>query len=166
MSEQINKVKNWKQFLNENKSYITNDILHYVIDEDYFKNNGYCYQELFASDVPYYHKVVGERTIWCRVEDKMVFIADWYDFLTPTILNYFVKYRNSEDVKYSKTFDFHYLTLRLNRETGEIVNKTRDMIMDDDNIYNKGPWHELVLPIEKTNKILDEINRLTNNRFI
>jgi len=165
MREQINKVKNFGQFLNENKSYISNGLLNYVIDEDYFKSNGYRYQELFASDVPYYHKVVGERTIWCRVEDKMVFIEDWYDFLTPTILNYFVKYRNSEDVKYSKTFDYHFLSLRLNRETGEIVNKTYDMVMNDDSIYNNRPWTELVLPIEETNKILDEINRITNNKF-
>ncbi len=162
MREQINKVKNFGQFLNENKSYISNTEIHYVVNEDYFKNNGYQYQELFASDIPYYHKEVGERKIWCRVEDKMFFIEDWYDFLTPTILNYFVEYRNSENVKYSKTFDYHYLTLRINRKTGEIFNYTYGMI-DDENLYDS--TNELVLPIEETNKILDEVNRLTNNKF-
>lgn len=166
--EQINNIKNWEQFINENTSYITNEILHYVVDEDYFKNNEYTYQELFAMDIPYYHKAVGEggkRTIWCKGTDKSIIIEDWYGFLTPTILNYFVQHRSSKDVKYSKTFDYYYLTLKLNRETGEIVNKTHDMIMNDDNIYNGKHWYELVLSIDCTNELLDEINRLTNNKF-
>jgi hypothetical protein len=39
------------------------------------------------------------------------------------------------------------------------------MMVNDDSIYNDRPWNELVLPIEETNKILDEINRITNNKF-
>jgi len=147
---------------NENKLYISNGLLYYVVDEDYFKDNGYIYEELFAYGVPYYYKVVGQRTIWCRVEDKMVFIEDWHGFLTPTILNYFVEYRKSKNVKYSKTFDIHFLTLRINRKSGEIINYTHDMI-DDEKLYDS--TNELNLPIGLTNKILDEINRITNNKF-
>jgi len=33
---------------NENKLYISNGLLYYVVDEDYFKDNGYIYEELFA----------------------------------------------------------------------------------------------------------------------
>lgn len=152
-------------FLNENKSYITNEILHYIVDDEYFKSNGYTFQELFASDTPYYHKKVNERTIWCNAEDKSIFIQDWYDFLTPCILNYFIQ--NKEDSTYSKTFDYSFLSLRLNRQTGEIVKKTIDMTINYDNcIYMDRPWVELVLPVEGTSEIVDEVNRLTNNKFI
>lgn len=82
--------------------------------------------------------------------------------MTPTILNYFVEHKNSKDVKYSKTFDFKYLSLRLNRETGKIYNFNHDML-DNDELMDS--TSELVLPIDNTNKILDEINRLTNNKF-
>lgn len=152
-------------FLNENNSHITKETLHYTVDDDYFEANGYTYQELFASDTPYYHKKVNERTIWCNANDKSIFIQDWYDFLTPCILNYFIQ--NKDDSKYSKTFDYSYLTLRLNRQTGDIVKYTIDMTMDYDNcIYMKSPWNELVLPVEGTIEIVNEINKITNNKFI
>lgn len=145
--------------INENKSYIANEMLKYTVDDQYFKDNGYRFQKLFASETPYYIKKVNERTIWCNGETKEVFVADWYDFLTPTILNYFEEHKG--EAKYSKTFDYSFLTLRLNRETGEIVKYTIDMTINYDTCeYMDRPWVELVLPIEDTEEILQEVNRL------
>lgn len=149
--------------MNNKLNYLSKETLYIDIDLDYFKKNGYCYQELFAYDIPYYHKEVGERKVWYRINDGMIFVDDWYGYLTPTILNYFVQHRNSEDVKYSKIFDYHYLSLRINRLTGEIVNDTYD-ICQDKNL--KQTTCELILPISETNQLLDEINKLTNNKFI
>lgn len=131
--------------------------LNYIVGDDYFKRNDYTYQELFASDVPYFHKKVDEWKIWCRKSDKTLFINDWYDELTPTILQYFTDHRYGEDVQYSKTFDYHFLSLRLNRKTGEICNFTYDML--DTDLYHSTT--QLVLPIEGMNEVLTEIQNLT-----
>jgi hypothetical protein len=87
-------------------TYISKNILQYTVDEDYFKNNGYVYTELSGFDIPCYYKEINGRTIWCKTEGKRVVIDDWHRFLTPTIINYFVQYRNGENVRYSKMFDY------------------------------------------------------------
>lgn len=156
-------IKKWFQFINENNTYIDTNELHYVIPEDEFKNLGYRYQELFASDIPHYIKKLKDGyTIWCNANDKSVIVNDWYDFLTPTIINYYLENKNGENVKYSKTFDYHYITTRLNRQTGEII--VNNYKLDDK--YLDTPWHELIIPIESFGMLVDELNKITDNKFI
>lgn len=161
-------------------NYIADSNLSFVVEESYFKDNGYVYQELFADDIPFYHKDrVGEHHIWCRSEEKTFFVSDWYDFLTPTILNYYIQNRNSDKVVTSKTFDdYQSISTRINRKTGEIKTKIEiyselsdglPMSLEtidkyhDSVYYNE--WHELVLVRSCMDELVDEVNRLTNNKF-
>lgn len=139
------------------------EALKYTIDESYFKENGYIFQGLFASDIPYFYKLIAERTVWCCAQDKEIFIEDWYGFLTPTILNYFNENKDGENLKYAKTFDFYYLAFKINRKTGEIVNKVPEMVIDEDHKCNGKDWQEICLPIEDTLIIYNEIIKITNS---
>lgn len=172
-----------EKLLIESMDYIENDgYIKLDVDEKYFKDNGYIYQKLFASNIPFYHKKYNDHHIWCNMKMKDLFVDDWHDFLTPTILNYYIQNRNTDKVKTSTTFpDFRYISCRINRETGEI--KSRDEILAEIGVvgeklpslefldkYNNSvylnEWSPLVLSIRQMDPLIEEINRLTNNKFI
>ena len=144
----------------------------YSISEDYFKDNDYVYQELFASDIPYFHKKIGDFHIWCEVDTKEVHIGDWYGFLTPAIIDYYIKNRDSDKVKYSKMFDYYYIGGRLNRETGEIITTAEIMTEIEksdandkveayfNNKYKKEPWCDICLSLRQMDPIVEELNKI------
>lgn len=165
-----------------NEQINTKENLYYTVSEDVLKERNYEYLELFASDIPYYHKKVNEYDIWCRVKNKFVYINDLYGFLTLAAIEFFLENRNNEEqVKYSKMFDYHYISTKINRETGEIItiknimkkiaeempNATGEERLEKffNNEYNDNPWHELVFPVEEWNELIEELNAITNNKF-
>ncbi len=150
-------------------NYIS-DQLSYTVDEQYFKDNGYQYQKLFAMEIPYYHKKFEDFHVWCNADTKEVFVDDWYGFLTPMALKFYMAHKDR--LKVSTTFDdYEYMDFYLNRKSGEII-------LDDDVIsqykgdiegyfnckYKKSKeWREGVFIRSLSDVMVDEINRLTSN---
>ena len=147
--------------------------LSYTVDEQYFKDNDYTYQELFAMEIPYYHKKFDDYHIWCNVDTKEVFVDDLYGFLTPTVLKFYIA--NKSKLKKSKTFDdYEYLAYYLNRKTGEIVTKDDAMSefkgksnwMDlwfDSKYITDNSWTEKVFIKRICEQMIDEINWITDD---
>lgn len=169
-----------ERLLKENKNYIIKDNLQFTVNLEYFKDNGYTHQELFAENIPYYHKKINtDHHIWCNLKYNQIHVEDWYGFLTPTILNYYIQNKNTDKVKTSTAFkNFKYIACKINRETGEI--KTRDEILKElsdekpisldtlekyENSTYSTEWKELILSTNEMDILVDEINRLTNNKF-
>lgn len=142
--------------------------MNYSISESKFKTLGYTFQKLYAMEYKTYRKEVNKcYTIWCWVKGKKIEINDFFGY-TENVIDYFLN--NQDKKKYSKIFEYYYMSLFLNCKTGEIIDKSSAMnsVITHGNIdswfkskyQTDNNWREIYLPLKEFKETIEEINKI------
>lgn len=128
--------------------------LQYTIDEDKFEELGYT-----KGGSTYSKTIPDFVTIYCSTFKKSIEVSQWNVYFIPNILLFFIKNKNNKELlKYGDT----YLVGAINKNTGEITPIKSKEFFDREK-YDYDNYDELVLPINKTEEVLVEIEKLIGN---
>ena len=129
--------------------------MKYKIKERDFKGLGYQFTKLYANNYKCYHKNFGAYNIWCFVKGKQIEVNDYYH-QTEIVIDYFNKNKDNHINKNAGNVRFY-----LNRRTGQTKDyHTNPFFYTTKEFYKE--WREIYLQISLFQKIVDEVNKITN----
>jgi len=157
--------------VSESIEYFKDNILCYTIPNSELKKRGYTFQKLYANNYVTYRKKIQEHgyTVWCWSKGKTIEVDDWHDF-TGGIIKFFKDNYDSWKIENEKLpRPSEYMVLYLNRNDGDILLKDKKeyyLSMKDDATFDAylkkyENYSEVVLPLDITFELIEEINFLT-----